>query len=328
MSAMAALAPGLRRTGPRRALFEKVVVVTRRTRLEELVARFNTLPQARFYLERAGEAFAPIEADHARYQDALRRVRDAIPAGTRSQVIERTLVPQFSFGEDDLVITVGPDGLMVNVAKYLAGQPILAVNPDPEAIEGVLLPFDAAAAGRALDRTLRGAATLRAVSMAEARLDDGQSLLGFNDLFVGARSHVSARYRIGQAGAAEEQSSSGVIISTGAGSTGWLRSVYAGAAGVVETLGGQVVLPPDGGRFAWDADYLVYAVREPWPSKTTAARRVFGLITAQQPLELYSHMPEQGVIFSDGVEQDYLAFTAGRTARIGLAPQKARLVVA
>ena len=162
--------------------------------------------------------------------------------------------------------------------------------------------------------------------MAQAELSDGQRLLAFNDLFVGARSHVSARYEIAQDDRREIHSSSGIIISTGAGSTGWLRSVYAGAAAVVTALGGQLVTPPDGGRLPLDTDYLVYSVREPFPSKATQTSLAFGTIDAQTPLTLRSQMADNGVIFSDGMESDYLAFNAGSQAKIGIASRKAYLV--
>ena len=310
-----------------RSRFEKVVVVTRKTQLEELITRFNSIGQARFYLEHAGEDFAPIEAAHARYQATLEGVRGLIPRTLKQQVIERVFLPQFTFGENDLVVALGPDGLVVNIAKYLDGQPILAVNPDPQRIEGVLLPFTVKQASSALSTALYGKLALKSISMAQATLNDGQTLLGFNDLFIGARSHVSARYRLQIGESAEEQSSSGIIVSTGAGSTGWLKSVYAGATKVIEALGGTVQLPKDGGRFAWEANWLVYTVREPWPSKSTGAALVYGIITPEQPLTLASRMADNGVIFSDGVEADYLAFNAGSIATIGLAAKKARLVV-
>jgi len=311
-----------------RASFEKVVIVTRRTELEELVARFNSVPQARFYLEHAGQAFGPIAARHARYHAVLETVRHAVPRGLKSQVIDRAFLPQFLFGEADLVMTVGPDGLVVNVAKYLQAQPVFALNPDPGSIDGLLLPFSVERFGDAFQRTLQGEQPLRSVTMAQARLNDGQSLLAFNDLFIGARSHVSARYEIAQGERRETQSSSGIIISTGAGSTGWLQSVYAGAAAVVTALGGQVQPPPERGRLPWDTDHLMYAVREPFPSKATQTALVFGAIDAERPLSLTSHMADNGVIFSDGMEADFLAFNAGSTASIGLAPNRAQLVVA
>ena len=112
------------------------------------------MPQARFYLEHAGQSFDPIAARHAHYHSVLERVREALPRGLKSQVIERAFLPQFSFGEADLVMTVGPDGLVVNVAKYLQGQPVFALNPDPGSIDGVLLAFSVAQFGDAFQRTL------------------------------------------------------------------------------------------------------------------------------------------------------------------------------
>jgi len=213
-----------------------------------------------------------------------------------------------------------------NTAKYLSGQPILAVNPNPDIYDGVLLPFTMKTFDDALNRTLTGIANTRLVTMARATLSDGQTLLAFNDFFIGAASHVSARYTIACDGREEFQSSSGIIVSTGAGSSGWLQSVYRGAAGIVTALGGRVVPPPNDGRLGWDDEYLVFAVREPFPSNITRTSIVYGTITADSPLELRSHMGTNGVIFSDGIESDYLGFNHGAAATIGIALQKARLV--
>jgi NAD kinase len=304
-----------------------VVIVTRKTALDELVERFSTKAQARFYLEQAGQDFEPILQAHARQQQALTEVRRAVPRTIKSQVIDRQLVPRFTFGTDDLVVTVGQDGLVSNTAKYLKGQPIFAVNPDPACFDGVLLPFTPATVAREMHTALYETVTTRSVTLAEVRLSDGQRLLAFNDVFIGARSHVSARYRIEVGDRSEFQSSSGIIVSTGAGSTGWLRSVYAGAVGVIEALGGQVVAPPDGGRFQWDADHLVFSVREPFPSVATETSIVHGIVTSDTPLHVISKMPENGVIFSDGVESDYLEFRSGSELTVATAPDKARLVV-
>ena len=306
--------------------FEKIVIVTRQTRLEELVARFNTQAQARFYLEHAGQDFTVIQAEHNAYSQSLSEVKAAIPTGFKQQVIDRALVTNFRFEASDLIITLGPDGLVVNVAKYAAGQPILAVNPDPQNIDGVLMPFDKNNMAEALRETLAARTRLNTVSMAQAELEDGQTIIGFNDLFIGANSHVSARYRLRHQGKEEQQSSSGIIVSTGAGSTGWLQSVYAGASAVVTALGGQVIPPPDGGRLPWDAKTMIYSVREPFPSLITGTALTYGQISRGRPLEVVSQMAANGVIFSDGIEQDYLEFNSGATARITLASQQARLV--
>ena len=309
-----------------RMLYENAVIVTRKTQLEELTDRFNTAAQARFYLEHAGQPFDVIEQAHKHYHDVLNTVLSAIPRGVKSHVIERSYLPQYSFQKTDLVITIGPDGLVVNTAKYVGEQAIVAVNPDPTVIDGVLLSYTANRLGKNLPNLLTGEGSIKRVSMAQAQLNDGQELLAFNDLFIGARSHVSARYHLAQGQRGEDQSSSGVIVSTGAGSTGWLQSVYAGAAGVVQALGGNIVSPPNQGRLPWDTDHLMYAVREPFPSKASKATQIFGTISNKKPLVIQSQMAENGVIFSDGIESDYLHFNAGSTVTISLAKHKAHLV--
>lgn len=315
-----------------RARFENVIIVTRNTELDDLVRRFNTKAQAKFYLQQAGQSFDAIEEAHARHQAVLKKVRQAIPDTTKSQTIGRELVPRFMFGDDDLVITVGQDGLVSNTAKYLSGQPILAVNPDPERFDGVLLPFTTATVERQLDLALHGSGEqeclyTQSVTLAKASLEDRQSLLAFNDFFIGANSHVSARYVIETGNRRENQSSSGIIVSTGAGSTGWLQSVYAGAAGVVEALGGKVEPPPDSGRLPWDSEDLVYSVREPFPSRATQASIVHGLVNRETPLRITSQMPTNGIIFSDGIEADFLEFNSGAELTIETATTKAKLIM-
>lgn len=304
----------------------RIVLVTRKTRLEGLIERFNTRGQARFYIEHSGGDFGLYEREHETYQAALDQLQGGLQKQARLQVIERAFLPNYLFTPEDLVVTIGMDGLVVNTAKYLDGQPLLAVNPDPEHIDGVLLPFTVPQAPDAARRVLAGDYAVRQISMAEASLNDGQRLRAFNDLFIGVRSHVSARYRIQVGGQMEDHSSSGLIVSTGVGATGWLSSLFNMANGLWAGFGRQQQALPRP-ELDWEADRLVFVVREPFVSKTSGADLVCGWVTPQVPLILESHMPEGGVIFSDGVEADFLSFNAGALATIRLAQQKTRLVV-
>lgn len=311
------------------AAFDKIVVITQKTALEELVERFNTREQARFYLEHMGTSFADYQAAHDAYMAALAALKKALPAGARHQLVERSYLPNFLFGDADLVVTLGRDGLVVNAAKYLSAHPLVAFNPDPKRIDGVLLPFQVRQAAALLQRALDGDYAVRRVTMAKASLNDGQALYAVNDLFIGQRTHVSARYRLHFGGVEEDQSSSGIIVSTGAGSTGWFRSILTGAAGVVEGFSGQPAGAPvrDQYRFDWEADYLYFSVREPFISKVSGAEVAFGRIPSGDELVVTSQMPQNGVVFSDGIETDYLEFNSGRIARIGIAEKKVHLVV-
>jgi NAD kinase len=306
-------------------MFDKVVVVTRKTRLAELVERFNTRAQAKFYIEHAGDDFGEYEREDAAYRQALERVRRAVDVGLKVQVLDRELVPTYTFLPGDAVVTLGQDGLVANTATYAAGRPIIAVNPDPTRFDGVLLPFLPDQAHAALARVLDGRHRARAVTLAEARLGDGQRLLAFNELFIGARTHVSARYRLRWKTSTEPQSSSGVLVSTGAGSTGWLSSVYQMVSGVAAFTGAAPVRPL---RLDWEDRRLVFVVREPFVSRHSEAKIVTDVIGSDERLVIESTMPAGGVIFSDGIEADYLAFDSGATASIGAAPETATLVVA
>ena len=289
------------------AAYEKLVLVTRRTRLEELIDRFNTRGQAKFYIEHAGGDFSEYEREHDAYQRALERLRRDLDFGMPRQMMDRSLVPTYTFGEHDLVVTLGQDGLVANVAKYALAHPIIGINPDPERFDGVLLPFRPEDAKSTVAGVFEGKAVTRAVTLAAMQLDDGQRLLAFNDLFIGTRTHTSARYRIAVRGFTEAQSSSGVLISTGVGSTGWMSSVFNMAGGVTTFAGGQSARPM---QFTWEDPRLIFAVREPFISRHSAASIVAGLIEKDQEVVLESLMPSGGVIFSDGIEADYLEFNA------------------
>src|SRR5271154_2638699 len=133
-------------------LFEKIVVVTQKTALEELVERYNTRDQARFYLEQMGISFTEYQAAHDQYHASLALLKTSLPAKMRTQVIERSFLPNFLFDPADVVIALGRDGLVINTGKYLDGQPLVAFNPDPQRIDGVLIPFQVAGASEILQR--------------------------------------------------------------------------------------------------------------------------------------------------------------------------------
>jgi len=308
----------------RRAGFDKVVLVTRKTRLAELIERFNTLAQAKFYIEHAGGNFQEYQLEDEAYRQSADVVRRSIELGLKVQEIDRGLVPTFTFLPEDLVVTLGQDGLVANTAKYVGKQPVIAVNPDPERFDGILLPFLPGQTERAIENVFSGNCRIRSVTLAEARLNDGQRLLAFNDLFLGAQTHVSARYRIRWAQAEEPQSSSGVLVSTGAGSTGWVSSVFNMTSGVAALAGGHVVNPI---RLDWEDRRLLFVVREPFVSRHSRANIVAGILEQQQALELESLMPSGGVIFSDGIEADYLQFNSGSTVIVKAAEETAQLVV-
>jgi NAD kinase len=302
----------------------KVVLVTRQTRLEELVARYQTLGQAQFYLEHLGADFADYLRENEAYAASLRVVAEALQAWGRYQIIDRTHLTNYIFAADDIVVTLGQDGMVANTLKYLNGQPLVGVNPEPKRWDGILLPFEPSQILSVLPQVAKDARATSLVTMVQATLSDGQVLRGVNDLFIGPKSHTSALYDIEFRGVKEAQSSSGLVVSTGLGSTAWLKSIVTGSVGIAKAVGhGQEDCYEPIPR---DADHLIFAVREPFGSRASQTSMLYGEIKRTEALTLRSRMPDNGVIFSDGMESDFLRFTAGMEAKIGICETKGILV--
>jgi NAD kinase len=327
---------------------QKIVVVTRPTQLAALSRQFGTRSQAKFKLVSAKRrqlsqgtpvAAAALEEDAVRLFDSMDKAASLYESSVKTlrsdldfddfdlpvQTVDRDFLPNFLFGPNDVVVTVGQDGLVANTAKYAAGLPIIAINPDPSLFDGILLPFRTDQARAAVRSVLQGRAKFRSVTLAQAQLEDGQKLLAFNELFIGCRTHVSARYRLTIDQRSEAQSSSGMIVSTGAGSTGWLSSIFNMSAGVGALMGHAAKAKPV--RLPWDDPRLVYVIREPFISKASSANLVAGILEPGKEIIVESEMTGDGVIFSDGVEADFLEFNAGATVRIQPAAIAAKLVV-
>jgi hypothetical protein len=149
--------------------------------------------------------------------------------------------------------------------------------------------------------------------MVVAEREDGQRLRALNEVYVGHQTHQSARYRIRWAKKEERQSSSGIICSTGTGSTGWARSI-ARQRKIKE-------LPRPQDR------WLAWFVREPFPSVATGTTLDFGKVAPESPLEIVSEMSEGGVLFADGIETDRVEFASGQSVTIKLDDHTLRLVV-
>jgi NAD kinase len=296
------------------ALIPRVVTVTRPTEYEALIAEHGTRNQAAFVLERQGLSIEKIEEQHNKFVDALNTVTAALPHAWRRTRLDRAELDRFVFEKQDIVVALGQDGLVANVAKYLEGQSIIGVNPDPSLYEGVLVPHAPQAFAAVLKRVHEGSAQFQERTMVQVQTDDGQRLLALNEIFIGHHSHQSARYELRFGGKSERQSSSGLIISTGTGSTGWARSIH------LERNSPLVLPRPEEPR-------LVFFVREAFPGSGFATEVTQGEISGSGALELTSMMNDGGVLFGDGIESDRIAFAFGSTANASMAQQRLRLAV-
>lgn len=333
---------------------EYAIIVRSKTRLEALVERFNTKAQTQFYIESLGGDYKAYEKEHETFYQSLNALQSKLSKLIKHKTIDRSYLPSYIFSEKNIIIVIGQDGLVANTAKYSNGLPIIAVNPDKQSYDGILLPFDTDSFVLAVEQVLANIHQSKTINFAEVNLNDGQNLLAFNDLFIGPSSHISARYKISFNGKTEEQSSSGLIISTAAGSTGWLSSIFNMAYGIADQFDPKPSITknsrakttaktkektqtdhmdktntanrPNHLRPKLSHQELLFAVREPFKSIRTQTEIVAGIINQQSQLVIESLMPTQGIIFSDGIEKDFIKFNSGSIATIGLSAKNAVLV--
>lgn len=120
------------------SLVPRVVVVHRRTEREQIVRERGTWGQAKFQAKAASLSLSAVEARHSATDQALQTVSSAIPGIWRRGAVEREDLDRFLFEPEDIVVVVGQDGLAANVAKYLSGQPVIGIDPNPGTGLGVL----------------------------------------------------------------------------------------------------------------------------------------------------------------------------------------------
>ena len=160
----------------------------------------------------------------ARWRRPARRVLGAIPPDWRRAAVQRADLDRFLFEPEDVVVVLGP-GRARRQRRQVPRRPA-GDRPQPRArrcscrhLAGARRPTCCAdvAAG---PRGARGAHD--GGRAARRRPGAARAQRGLRR----PRSHQSARYTLAVGERAERQSSSGLIVATGTGATGWAASIH------------------------------------------------------------------------------------------------------
>lgn len=247
------------------------------------------------------EALAPLRES----ADTQRRANDAVVDALTSLGLEVIAMHRDVFtGPAEgsvLVAAVGGDGTVLDVSHRVVGVPLLGVNSDPTRSTGYFCGSDVDGLRETATSWLEGEASSTAVRRIGLRINgEPYAFPCMNDLLVtNSNPAMMSRYRMTAGPRTEVQASSGVWISTPAGSTAGIRSA------------GGTVLPLDG-------DLVQYLVREPYLTGTSRYELLRGVRHLHEGMTIESMM-EGGAIYVDG---PYLCipFPIGATVRMTTGP--------
>lgn len=264
-------------------------------------------------LARQGDATARrILSSDAEQQRTLEVVRKSlhkhrIPC-TEFSAREFSLTEKRQVSAADLVITIGGDGTVLNTSHYIRHGLLLGVNSAPGDSVGHFCHTQRGNFAERLADILQARWQPTALARLAVTLDDKAiPELALNDVLIAHDSPAATtRYLIELKGTSEEQRSSGIWISTAAGSTAGIKS----AGGKVMPLGSQ---------------RLQYLVRELYrePERSYALTR--GFIAPHEEMTIASKM-QQAHVYIDGARTAY-EFPFGTRAKIKLAEFNLKLFI-
>ena len=187
-------------------------------------------------LEQDDVSVLPLRAAARAHDDSVTAVEAALKAAgcVVHRIYRARLRPEDT--KDRLVVTVGGDGTVLDTShRILDHSVVLGVNSDPDRSIGFFCAATAATFPEVLEQVLSGALVPHAVQRLTATIDDKAFLFpALNEILLGHKSPAStSRYLVEHAGVVVDHKSSGVYVSTAAGSTAAMRS----AGGQLQDLG-------------------------------------------------------------------------------------------
>tara|TARA_Y100000310_G_scaffold341787_1_gene442115 strand:- start:15166 stop:15966 length:801 start_codon:yes stop_codon:yes gene_type:complete len=211
------------------------------------------------------------------------------------KIANREKLSKKLFQNKDLIIAVGGDGTFLRTSHFVFDRtPVFGVNSDPKLKEGFFMTSDKKDFERKFRRILKGKYSIRKLHRLEAYIEKKKvKELALNEFYISSeKEYHTARYYLTLKGKKERQKSSGVIISTAAGSYAWMKSA------------GGKALPLSSDKFQ-------YMVREPYCGKVSAkCILVNNILNRNEKIEVEFEVGG-GIVIADSLSAEHV-FKAGQ----------------
>ena len=212
---------------------------------------------------------------------------------------KREILNKKLFQNKDLIIVVGGDGTFLRVSHFIFDKtPIFGVNSDPRYKEGFFMAAMKKDFEKKIKKIVKNNFEMKKIQRLEAYIGNRKiQELALNEFYVASeKQHHTARYFLSVRGKKEKQKSSGILISTAAGSNAWIKSA------------GGKILPLNSGKFE-------YLVREPYCGRVSARCGLAnGILNKNEKLEVVFES-SKGVLIADSLGNEH-KFKAGQKVMV------------
>lgn len=277
----------------------KAILVHKIPKLDSLVTEDQHLPER--LSEQNPDLYQTLQQAKSRQDSSLQKVIEAFDQEGFEVEVQDQNTFRGSETDADIVVVVGGDGTVLDVSHSVIDKPIIAINSDPDRSVGVFCACAADKARRAAQRVRENKAIPTILHRMRVTLNGVDFVYpALNDvLVVNAHPAMMSRYILTAGTISERHASSGMWISTPAGSTAGIRS-----------SGGTVL--PISGRM------LQYLVREPFNPRSSSYRLSRGVRHLKEGLRVQSLM-RGGRVYVDGPYHE-LIFDLGDILELGEGP--------
>lgn len=242
------------------------------------------------------------------HRQALAEIRKIL-AGykVKAYFCKRSNFDKGQIKKSNLVLSVGGDGTLLRAASKAKDKLILGINSNSKKSEGALCVVKSADLKVKLKRVIKGDFLVENFAKARVFLKkSGKSYSALNEIYFGsAFSYHTSRYSLKFGKIKEEQKSSGVVISTGLGSTAWYRSIAKES-------------------FDPKLKELRFVVRDPYQGKLSQVNLLRGKISGRKKLYLKPNMIKP-IVAIDSISE--IPLNSKDEVQVSISPEPARLII-
>jgi NAD kinase len=299
---------------------DSIVVVAKRSRFERESQNLNLSEEALLArYDAIGESGSRLFGSHVRQREALQICKREL---SDEQVVRvEDLAKRLASGKVHAVIALGGDDFLKLASQFVKDTPVLGVNSDPSFSHGVLLSTHIDQIQQVICALESGHYRIEPWARIQLTIDGHELSPALNDVVLGKRDfRQMSRHELEFRGERIIQRSSGILVASGAGSTGWFSSA-------------GLYLGREDRSFPREAPYLRFELREPQVRIATedGIRSVSlpphteGTLLPGESLRITSLNDDDGIASRDSI--DTIPFQRGAVAEISLSSTPLNMII-